>query len=295
MAILAASISGLNQTRILNQIHKIKPVPGRLECIASLNNNSNKIVDFAHTPEALKESLITLKKQFKKEIKIVFGCGGERDKKKRLTMGKIANKYCRKVFVTDDNPRNENPKKIRNTIINGCKKIAVDIGNRKKAIKTAIHELRSDEILLVAGKGHEEIQDYGNKIKNFSDKKIIKKIINKRKFSLEKSSYQNFLLKKIFDKNFIKNANYDGVSINTRTIKKNDLFFAISGKNNDGHKFAKKAIEKGAIKSVVSKKIKKLSKNKIIKVQNTFSSLKKLAKVTRDISSAQIIGITGSV
>ena len=295
MAILAASTCGLSHTRILNQIHKIKPVPGRLECVASLNNNSNIIVDFAHTPEALKQSLITLKKQFKKEIIIVFGCGGERDKKKRFTMGKITNKYCRKVFVTDDNPRNENPQKIRNAIINGCKKIAIDIGNRKKAIKTAIHELRSDEILLVAGKGHEEIQDYGNRIKNFSDKKIIKKIINKRKFFLEKSSYQDFLLKKIFDKKFIKNINYDGVSINTRTIKKNNLFFAIKGKNADGHNFVKKAIEKGAIKSVVSKPIKNLPKNKIIKVQDTFSSLKNLAKVTRDTSSAQIIGITGSV
>ena len=79
------------------------------------------------------------------------------------------------------------------------------------------------------------------------------------------------------------------------SIKKNNLFFAIQGKNTDGHKFAKEAIKKGAIKSVVSKKIKQLSKNKIIKVKNTFSSLKKLAKVTRDISSAQIIGITGSV
>jgi len=85
------------------------------------------------------------------------------------------------------------------------------------------------------------------------------------------------------------------VSINTRTIKKNNLFFAIQGKNTDGHKFAKEAIEKGAVKSVISKKIKKLSKNKIINVKNTFSSLKNLAKVTRDNSSAQIIGITGSV
>ena len=295
MAVLAASSCGLNQNQILSQIHKIKSVPGRLECVVNLNNNSNIIVDFAHTPEALKQSLITLKKQFKKEIIIVFGCGGERDKKKRFTMGKIANKYCRKVFVTDDNPRNENPKKIRNTIINGCKKIAVDIGNRKKAIKSAIYELRSDEILLVAGKGHEETQDYGKKIKIFSDKKVIKEIINKKKFFAEKSSYQNFLLKKTFNKNFIKNSNYDGVSINSKTIKKNNLFFAIRGKNTDGHKYAKKAIEKGAIKSVVSKKIEKLSKNKIIKVQNTFSSLKKLAKVTRDISTAQIIGITGSV
>ena len=107
-------------------------------------------------------------------------------------MGKIANKYCRKVFVTDDNPRNENPQKIRNAIINGCRKIAVDIGNRKKAIKTAIKELASNEILLVAGKGHEETQDFGNKIINFSDKKLIKEIIHKKRFSFKKSHYKNF-------------------------------------------------------------------------------------------------------
>ena len=198
MAILAASTCGLNQNTILNQIHKIKPVSGRLECVASLKNNSNIVVDFAHTPDALEQSLIALKKQFKKEIIIVFGCGGERDKKKRFIMGKIASKYCRKIFVTDDNPRNEDPQKIRNSIIRGCKKIAVDIGSRKEAIKTAIQELSSNEILLVAGKGHEEIQDYGNKIKNFLDKKIIKEIINKRKFSFKKSHYQNFLIKKNF-------------------------------------------------------------------------------------------------
>ena len=295
MAILAASTCGLNQNRILNQIHKIKPVPGRLECVVNLKNNSNIILDFAHTPDALEQSLIALKKQFKKEIIIVFGCGGERDKKKRFTMGKIASKYCRKIFVTDDNPRNEDPQKIRNSIIKGCKKIAVDIGSRKKAIRTAVQELSSNEILLVAGKGHEEIQNYGNKIKNFSDKKIIKETINKKKFSFKKSHYQNFLLKKILDKNIIKNVNYDGVSINSRTIKKNNLFFAIEGKNTDGHKFAKEAAEKGAIKLIVSKKIKKLPKNKIIKVKNTFSSLKNLAKVTRNNSYAQIIGITGSV
>jgi len=85
------------------------------------------------------------------------------------------------------------------------------------------------------------------------------------------------------------------VSINTKTIKKNNLFFAIRGKKTDGHKFVKAAIKKGAIKSVVSKKIKKLSNSKIIKVKNTLSSLSSLAKVTRDSSFAQIIGITGSV
>ena len=295
MAILAASSCGLSQNKIFNQIQKIKPIPGRLECVASLNNNSNIIVDFAHTPDALEQSLIAIKKQFKKEIIIVFGCGGERDKKKRFIMGKIAGKYCRKIFVTDDNPRNEDPQKIRNAIMKGCKKLASNIGSRKKAIKTAISELGSNEILLVAGKGHEKTQDYGNKIINFSDKKAIREIINKSKFSFKKSHYQDFLLKKIFNNKNIKNVNYNGVSINTKTIKKNDLFFAIRGKKTDGHKFVRQAIKKGAVKSVISKKIKRLSKNKIIKVKNTFSSLNDLAKVTRDNTSAQIIGITGSV
>ena len=295
MAALAASCCGLNQNKIFSQIHKIRPVPGRLERVASLNNNSNIIVDFAHTPDALEQSLIALKKQFKKEIILVFGCGGERDKKKRLIMGKIAKKYCRKIFVTDDNPRNEDPKKIRNIIMKTCKKIAVNIGSRKKAIKTAINELESNEILLVAGKGHEETQDYGNKIINFSDKNVIKEIIKKRKLFSKKHCWTEEIARKVFKNSNLKNANYDGVSINTKTIKKNNLFFAIRGKNTDGHKFAKEAIEKGAIKSVISKKINQLSNNKIIKVKSTFSSLNNLAKVTRNNSCAQIIGITGSV
>ena len=294
MAILAASSCGLNQNKIFNQINKIKPVPGRLECVAHLNNNSNIIVDFAHTPDALEQSLIALKKQFKKEIVIVFGCGGERDKKKRLIMGKVAKKYCRKIFVTDDNPRNEDPEKIRNMIMKGCKKLAINIGNRKQAIKTAIKELGSNEILLVAGKGHEKTQDYGNKIINFSDKKVIVEIIKKRKYSIKKSNWSNLLVRKVFKNNSLNDVNYSGVSINTKNIKKNNLFFAIRGKKNDGHKFVKEAFKKGAIRSIVSTKKGQPFSNKIIKVKNTFSSLNDLAKVTRDATSAQIIGITGS-
>jgi murE/murF fusion protein len=254
------------------------------ECVSSLRNNSYIIVDFAHTPEALKQSLSALKKQFKKEIIVVFGCGGERDKKKRIVMGKIASKYCRKIFVTDDNPRNENPQKIRRSIIKGCNKSAVDIGSRKKAIKAAINELKSNEILLVAGKGHEETQDYGKRIIKFSDKKLIKKIVKNKNFSFKENNYQNFLLKKVFNNQKIKKISYSGVSINTKTIKKNNLFFAIRGKNKDGHSFVKEAIKKGAARSIVSKKMKKISNNKIIKVKNTFSSLWNLAKIAKEAS-----------
>ena len=142
--------------------------------------------------------------------------------------------------------------------------------------------------------GHEKNPDYADKIINFSHKKEIKKIIHKKKFYFKKQNYKDFLLKKIFN-NDIKNVNYSGVSINTKNIKKNNLFFAIRGKNTDGHNFAKKAIKKGAIKTIISKKIPQLSKNKVIRVKNTFLSLNNLAKVTRENTSAQIIGITGSV
>ena len=294
LAVLAASCCGLNLKKILRQIYKIKPIPGRLELISSLNNNSNIIIDFAHTPDALETSLLALKKQFKKKIVIVFGCGGERDKKKRAIMGKIANKYCRKIFITDDNPRNENPKQIRNDIIKNCKALAINIGNRKKAIETAINQLRPNEILLVAGKGHEKTQDYGNKIIKFSDKKIIVKLLIKKKFSKKKIDLSNFLINKTFNSNNLKDVNYNGVSINSQTIKKNNLFFAIRGKNTDGHKFAKQAIKNGAIRAVISRKITKLSKNKSIKVKNTFSSLNDLARTTRENTLARIIGITGS-
>ena len=103
----------------------------------------------------------SIKEQFShSSIKIVFGCGGDRDKEKRSIMGGIANKYCDKIFLTDDNPRYENPKKIRNQI---KKKISrsklVEIASREKAIKVAIKSLNSGDILLVAGKGHEIYQE----------------------------------------------------------------------------------------------------------------------------------------
>ena len=295
MAVLAALECGININEIFKILPKIKSVSGRLESIAIIKKNANIIVDFAHTPDALEQTLIALKNQFKKKIIIVFGCGGERDKKKRLYMGKIAKKYCRKAFITDDNPRNEDPKKIRKTIMKGCKKIAIEIGSRKKAIQFGIKELKNNEILLVAGKGHEKTQDYGKKIINFSDKDIIKKIIKNKKSRNKKNFYPEILSKKLFNSQNFKNLNYNGVSINSKTIKKNNIFFAIKGKKLNGHKFVKTAIKKGAIKSIVSKKINNISNNKIIRVKNTLLSLNELAKVTRENSFAKIIGITGSV
>ena len=115
-------------------------------------------MDYAHTPDALKTSLGSLTEQFKnRKISIVFGCGGDRDKAKRSMMGKIANQYCNKIYLTDDNPRYENPKTIRTSIRKGINKSKIyEISNRANAIKKAIFDLKTGDILMVAGKGHEK-------------------------------------------------------------------------------------------------------------------------------------------
>ena len=123
MAMFAAYKSGLEFDKILKVIDKIKPVEGRLEKIGSLKNNSKVILDYAHTPAALELALLNMREQFpNKKISLVFGCGGERDFKKRSLMGKIAEKYSDRIYLTDDNPRNENPSKIRKDIKRGIKK-----------------------------------------------------------------------------------------------------------------------------------------------------------------------------
>ena len=114
---IAATKSNLSFKKIINTIEDLKPVNGRLEQIGNIKNNSKVILDYAHTPDALEASLKSLKGQFKnKKISIVFGCGGDRDKEKRPIMGKIANKYCDRIYLTDDNPRFEDPKSIRKSI-----------------------------------------------------------------------------------------------------------------------------------------------------------------------------------
>ena len=164
-AIIAAYLSKIKIEDILSSIKKIKSINGRLEKIGDIKNKSKVILDYAHTPDALKNAIINIKEEYPlSKISIVFGCGGNRDKEKRPMMGAIANKYCDKIYLTDDNPRFENPKLIRSHIKKGIKKNKfIEIPSREKAIFSAIHDLLSGDILIVAGKGHENYQEYKKK------------------------------------------------------------------------------------------------------------------------------------
>ena len=209
-------------------------------------------------------------------------------------MGKIANKYCDQIFLTDDNPRNENPKIIRNQIKKYIKKKKLnEIPSRKKAISLSIKKIKSNEILLVAGKGHENYQEY--KKKNlFFDKKFIKeniKIKNKQLSTNWKLNVINEHLdknKKINNKTTIKNA-----SINSKKILKNDIFIGLRGRKHNGDKFANMAIKNGASIAIVENNYGVRNKKKI-KLKDSYEFFRKSSQRIRQISNIKSIAVTGS-
>ena len=296
MSMIAANLNNIKFQRIINITNKIKAVPGRLEKIGLIKNNSCVILDYAHTPDALETCLQNIKEQFKnRKLSIVFGCGGERDKFKRSIMGKIANKYCNKIYLTDDNPRNENPKKIRKEIKKKITKSKLyEISNRDSAIGLAVNNLQSSEILIVAGKGHEKVQDYGRYKKYFSDKETILKYIRTKNRFLKNDLKLNILNEILKNKNISLKSKIRGGSINSKEVKKNDIFFAIKGKNKDGNKFVNEALNKGASLAIVNKKNNKKYLGKQIKVKNSLNFLTKMSQIIRISFSSKIIAITGS-
>ena len=180
LAIYSTSVQlGLNETDVLEKISDLNPAEGRFHTVRN-SESITGIVDYMHTPDAYENALENVLNEAKQmsggKLHVVFGCGGDRDKKKRPLMGKIACKYADSVVVTDDNPRNENPQSIRNQIIGNSKNI-IEISDRKKAIKYAINNLLSQDILIIAGKGHEKYQLVKNKSLPFDDVKISKKYI----------------------------------------------------------------------------------------------------------------------
>jgi len=162
------SCMGHSDESLMPLLAKLSPPPGRMQQV----QKSNIWIDYAHTPDALFNALATFKVHYPEfKIRVLFGCGGDRDKTKRLLMGKIASKNADSIILTNDNPRSENPQKIIDDILDGIK-VENDVQiilDRKHAITTAIKTLGEDEVLLIAGKGHEKTQTIGSQVYQFSD------------------------------------------------------------------------------------------------------------------------------
>lgn len=178
----AAVLMGEDKSQVLQCLSNLTGAEGRFDYTISTKDRIIGIVDYAHTPDALINVLSTIKRLKKGHEKVitVVGCGGDRDKTKRPVMGEVACEHSDKVIFTSDNPRSEDPLTILEDMEHGLSTAArrkyISIADRKQAIKTAISMAQPEDILLIAGKGHEKYQEINGVKHHFDDKEVLKEL-----------------------------------------------------------------------------------------------------------------------
>lgn len=180
-AFVVGYFEGVKPNVIKERLEAVKGVPGRFEKVDG-NQDFTVIVDYAHTPDSLINVLTSAQRFVKGRIITVFGCGGDRDKTKRPLMGEAVAKYSTYSIVTSDNPRSEEPEEIITDILTGLNKIPAPyeiVLDRKQAIGKAIQMAQKDDLILIAGKGHETYQEIKGEIYPFDDKEIAKEFLEK--------------------------------------------------------------------------------------------------------------------
>lgn len=183
-ALSLAIASGEDQETMVHAMEKLAGVAGRLEKIGTTPSGGTVFVDYAHKPAALENVLMALRPhvaaQSGAKLRVVFGCGGNRDKGKRPLMGGIAQRLADDVIVTDDNPRHEKAETIRQEILAACTASPQlkERGNRADAIREGIESLKDGDVLVIAGKGHEEGQIVGDQVLPFNDADEARKVLN---------------------------------------------------------------------------------------------------------------------
>jgi UDP-N-acetylmuramoyl-L-alanyl-D-glutamate--2,6-diaminopimelate ligase len=176
----AALASGISLSCIISSLEEIEGVPGRFELVDA-GQDFSVIVDYAHTPEALENVLKTIKQFSQGKIFVVVGCGGDRDKTKRPLMAKIACQYSDIPIFTSDNPRSEDPLSILKDMESGViGEVYHLIPDRQQAIQYAVQKAANGDIVLIAGKGHEDYQIIGDRILSFDDRLVAKEAIEER-------------------------------------------------------------------------------------------------------------------
>jgi UDP-N-acetylmuramoyl-L-alanyl-D-glutamate--2,6-diaminopimelate ligase len=183
-ALVAAGLvlsTGGDEKLVMHALQSLKGARGRLELVGRTSAGAAVFVDYAHKPDALENALASLRPYTRGRLHVVFGCGGDRDRAKRPIMGEIATRLADSVFVTDDNPRTEDPAAIRAAIMAAAPG-AIEIGSRAEAIRTAVGALKEGDVLVVAGKGHEEGQKIGKQVLPFSDHEAVKAAIEGREY-----------------------------------------------------------------------------------------------------------------
>lgn len=175
LAAMLAITTGVAEQAAMAALARLNGVRGRMERAAILPNGAAIYVDYAHTPDALTRLLAALRPHVAGRLHVLFGAGGDRDPGKRPLMGRAAAEAADRVWITDDNPRSENPAAIRAAVLAGCPG-AIDAGAREEAIATAMGALGPGDVLAVAGKGHETGQEIAGIIHPFDDVAVVRKL-----------------------------------------------------------------------------------------------------------------------
>ena len=179
-ALASCAAVGLNVRETVNNLKQLPQIPGRLESVSS-GRAFEVFVDYAHTPDALEKTLLSIKELDPRRIILVFGCGGERDLEKRAKMGDVASRFSNYSIITSDNPRSEDPMEIIKGIESGFGGSHYEIlEDRREAIAKGVSYLAPGDVLLIAGKGHEDYQMVGKDRLEFDDRLVARQMLNDR-------------------------------------------------------------------------------------------------------------------
>ncbi len=302
---------GLPPEQIVSGLAQDRQVPGRLERVRlpGLPDEQQPVVlvDYAHSPDALENVLQTLRPLAAGRLFCVFGCGGDRDKGKRPQMGAIAAQYADLSIVTSDNPRSEEPETIISEVAAGCRaakltELAPDelfigsskaftcITDRRIAVQTACAFANPQDIVLLAGKGHEDYQIIGAERHFFDDRiEAINGLLRWTTSHLLQATGGGVIRKeqpRLFGK----------ISTDTRSLTSGDVFVALAGEKFDGHDYVQAAVAAGAAAVIVHREVSVPADVLLIHVEDTLQALLDLAAYRRRLIGKNLIvaAITGS-
>ncbi len=290
---------GITIEQIKASIKSFRGVRGRCEIIPT-GRNFTVVCDYAHSPDAIENVLIGIRPNVRGRLICLFGCGGDRDRTKRPLMAKAAYKYADYLIVTSDNPRSEDPNAIIDEIFTGltnCTKPCDRVADRREAIYYACRIAKEGDVIVLAGKGHEDYQIInGNEHIHFDEREVtadaLAALCDYEKTFLTLKEIATAINGEKSNINDSLTVPSTLISSDTRTIKSGSVFIAIKGDNFDGHDYIEKAIELGAIAVICEKAVANLP---CIVVKSTRLALLDLAGYYRKKFNPVAVGITGSV
>ncbi|MFN0248837.1 MAG: UDP-N-acetylmuramoyl-L-alanyl-D-glutamate--2,6-diaminopimelate ligase [Kofleriaceae bacterium] len=281
---------GLEHAAIAKGIAELRGVPGRVERVglSSFGHaDLDVLVDYAHTPDALRNVLSAVRPLTARRLICVFGCGGDRDPTKRPKMGAAVAELADLAVVTSDNPRTEDPRAIIDQILPGVPRPFLVEPDRRTAIKAAIAEATPGDVVVIAGKGHEDYQIIGTTKHHFDDREVAAEAITEREVR-----FLPGLARDAGSTSVVKDVAVSRVVIDSRKALPGSLYVAIKGETHDGHAFCANAVETGAVAVMVERDV-DVAVPRIV-VEDTRIALGKMARAHRRAWPGKLVAITGS-